>query len=380
MTARVNCCMKIAIDISQIVYEGTGVARYTRELVRHLVRLDKNVQYLLFAGTWRKQDVLERYVKEFAGMNHVSIKILPLPQSLGTFLWNRLHIVPLERCIGPFDLLHSSDWIQPPTHAKKVTTIHDLVIMKYAETSHPTIVSNQERRLRWVRQECDGIITDSQATSQDVIDYLHVPKEKLHVAYPGIDPIYQSSTKHDISCVETEYNLSSRYILSVGTQEPRKNIQRLLAAYVRLRENIPVGATIPELVLVGNQGWAEKVHADAGIRMLGFVPDADLPALYSSAMAFVYPSLYEGFGFPVLEAMAAGCPVLASDRGSLKEVVGDAAVLIDPEDTEDISNKLLQITHDEEVRKELMKKGKAQAARFTWEKTAQSVLEVYKSL
>lgn len=372
--------MKIAIDISQIVYEGTGVARYTRELVRHLVRLEKNTQYLLFAGTWRKQDVLERYVKEFSGMNHVSARILPLPQSIGTFLWNRLHILPLERCIGPFDLLHSSDWIQPPTRAKKVTTIHDLVIMKYAETSHPTIVSNQERRLHWVRQECDGIITDSQSTSQDVVDYLHIPKEKLHVAYPGIDSVYQSSTGQDISRVEREYNLSSRYILSVGTQEPRKNIQRLLAAYVQLREDMPKGVMIPELVLVGNQGWSEKVHADAGIRMLGFVPDADLPALYSRAMAFVYPSLYEGFGFPVLEAMAAGCPVLASDRGSLKEVAGDAALLIDPEDTEDISNKLLRVANDEEVRKELIKKGKEQAARFTWERTAADVFHVYETL
>lgn len=372
--------MKIAIDISQIVYEGTGVARYTRELVRHLVRRDKNNQYLLFAGTWRMQDVLERYVKEFSGMSHVIVRILPLPQSLGTFLWNRLHIVPLERCIGPFDILHSSDWIQPPTRAKKVTTIHDLVIMKYAETSHPTIVSNQERRLEWVRQECDAVITDSQATAQDVMHYLHIPKEKLHIAYPGIDPRYQSPAPNDVSRIEAEYNLSSSYILSVGTQEPRKNLQRLLAAYSLLREKAKSGATIPELVLVGNQGWAEKIHADAGIRMLGFVPDEDLPALYSGAAAFVYPSLYEGFGFPVLEAMAAGCTVITSDRGSLKEVVGDAAALIDPEDIEDICHQMERVTTDAGVRKEFIKKGKEQAAQFTWKKTAEEVLKVYNSL
>lgn len=372
--------MKIAIDISQIVYEGTGVARYTRELVRHLVRIDTQNQYVLFAGTWRKKSTVEDYAREFHGMKHVHIKILPIPQIIGTFLWNSLHVIPVEQFIGSIDLLHSSDWIQPPTRAKRVTTLHDFVVLKFPETSHKRIVSNQLKRLQWVKKECDAVIADSQATSNDAAQYLHIPKEKLFTAYPGIDPMYQSATEKDKARVRQTYNLWGDYILALGTMEPRKNLKRLLWAYLQVKENHRTSAKIPQLVLVGKQGWGKRMQTGAGAKILGYVPDTDLPALYAAAKLFVYPSLYEGFGFPVLEAMAAGCPVVTSEGGSLKEVAGDAAILIDPENVEDISAQIQRITIDTQLRSELIQKGKQQAARFTWERTAATVLDVYETL
>lgn len=372
--------MKIAIDISQIVYEGTGVARYTRELVRHLVQIDKSNQYLLFAGTWRKKNILEDYVRELREMDHVRIKILPIPQTVGTFLWNRLHVIPIEQFVGSIDILHSSDWIQPPTRAKRVTTLHDLVVLKFPETSHKRIVSNQLKRLHWVQKECDAIISDSQATADDAAEYLHIPKEKLHVAYPGIDPRYQSATEKEKARVRQTYSLWGDYILALGTMEPRKNLKRLLSAYLQVKENHRASSKIPQLVLIGKQGWGKRMQTGAGAKTLGYVPDTDLPALYAAAKLFVYPSLYEGFGFPVLEAMAAGCPVITSDRGSLKEVAGEAAILIDPENVEDISAQIQRLIIDTELRSELIKKGKQQAGLFTWEKTAKVVLEVYKKI
>lgn len=372
--------MKIAIDISQIVYEGTGVARYTRELVRHLVRMDKSNQYVLFAGTWRKKNTLEDYLREFRSMSHVQIKILPIPQTIGTVLWNRLHVLPIETFIGPVDLLHSSDWIQPPTGARKVTTIHDLVVMKYPETSHRAIIANQMRRLAWVKKECDAVVADSQATADDVGALLDIQKDKLHVAYPGIDPVYQPAQEKEKARVRQTYNLWGEYILALGTMEPRKNLQRLLSAYRQLRENQHAAVKFPQLVFAGKRGWGKRILTGGGVKALGYVPDADLPALYSAAKLFVFPSLYEGFGFPVLEAMVCGCPVLTSGRGSLKEVAGDAAVLVDPENTDDIAAQLHRLIIDKELRNDLVQKGKKQAAEFTWTKTAQTVSAVYRSV
>ena len=177
--------MKIGIDISQIVYEGTGVANYTRNLVENLLRIDKENEYILFFSSLRRR---YKKLKIKYKKHKVKIKKFKIPPTFLDILWNRLHIFPIEWFIGKVDVFFSSDWTQPPTiSAKKVTTIHDLSIFKFPKEHHPKIVATQKRRLKWVKKECDLVICDSESTKKDVMEILKIPEDKLRVVYPGLD-------------------------------------------------------------------------------------------------------------------------------------------------------------------------------------------------
>jgi glycosyltransferase involved in cell wall biosynthesis len=199
--------------------------------------------------------------------------------------------------------------------------------------------------------------------------------------YPGIDKRFFSPSLSDIEKVKKRYNLKSNYILSVGTLEPRKNIKRVLKAFERFKEHRLVKDKGPvELILVGREGWGTDYKLSQSVRSLGFVPDNFLPALYKNARLFVYPSLYEGFGFPVLEAMAAECPVLTSDRGSLKEISGNSAILVDPEDVNSIAIKMVQGYIDTAFRSDITSHAKQHAEQFSWSKAANLIRNIYESL
>lgn len=181
--------MKIGIDVSQIVHQGTGVAHYTQNLVASLLKIDKKNQYVLFGGSLRQKRELDDYLKQFKNKQNVTLKTFSLPPLFLELLWNRWHVFPLEKLIGQIDVFLSSDWLQPPAKAKKVTTIHDLIVFKYPESFQPkgghNIVANQKRRLEWVKRECDLIICDSEATKKDAIKILGIEKERIRVIYPG---------------------------------------------------------------------------------------------------------------------------------------------------------------------------------------------------
>lgn len=175
--------MRIGIDISQIAYQGTGVAIYTENLVKNLIKIDKKNDYVLFYSSLRRKldrDLVKELISE-----QVEIKQFKLPPTLLEFLWNRLHLFPIEWLIGKVDVFFSSDWLQPPTKAKKVTTIHDLSPFKYPETFPKKIINVHQRKLKWVKKEADAILCDSQATKKDVMEILKIPEKKLKVIYPG---------------------------------------------------------------------------------------------------------------------------------------------------------------------------------------------------
>lgn len=375
--------MKIAIDISQIVYEGTGVAKYTRELVNNLLSIDKENEYVLFGLSWGRRNILTEYHREIENLNNkVSSKFFPIPQSIANTFWNRWHLVNAETFIGKVDIFHSSDWIQPPIAAKKITTVHDLVVYKYPEASHPYIIETQKRRLAWVKKECHMILTDSYATKNDLIKILHFDSDIIDVIYPGIGNEYRPVNEEEKKRIRQKYNLLDDYILTVGTIEPRKNLKAVLSAFERfLHHPLIASKKQPiEMVIVGKTGWGEGIKATKYIHQLGFVQQEDLPGLYSGATFFIYPSLYEGFGFPVIEAMACGTPVITSNRGSLEEITKDAAVIAEIEMPEDIAIRMTQLNVDDNLRKDLVKKGKENAARFTWKKTAEQVIAAYEKL
>lgn len=375
--------MRISIDISQIAYQGTGVANYTSQLVENILKIDKKNEYTLFGISLRQKGLLEGYVEKCSALNKkVKGKIFSIPQTLGNFLWNRLHLLNIESLVAKIDVFHSSDWIEPPSNARKVTTVHDLVIYKYPESSHPDIVQTQKRRLKWVKKESDLIIADSQATKNDIVEILRIKTSRIKVVYPGIKEIFKIASSQEIDAVSRKYNLEQDYILAIGKREPRKNLDRVLSAFEKFLTHplISTRKRLPELIIVGRRGWGKGIAPSKRVRILGFVPQTDLPALYSGAKIFVYPSLYEGFGLPVVEAMACGCPVITSNRGSLKEVSGDAAIFVDPEISDDIAIKLSKLFIDNNLRQELVKKGKENARRFSWEQSAKKIVEIYEKL
>lgn len=379
--------MRIGIDISQIVY-GTGVSDYTISLVKSLLKIsakggpasgwDKKNEYVLFGGSLRQQGKLKQFIRNSTAKG----VILPIPPTLADFLWNKLHFLPIETFTGKLDVFHSSDWTQPPTRAAKVTTIHDLAVLKYPEVFPPNILSAHRRRLAWVKKECDLIIAVSKSTKKDIIEILKIPEAKIHVIYeaPSFNFTSEVSPRRgrgpstsEVFRVKKRYGIKGDYILSVATLEPRKNLQRIIKAFKILGKDF----NDFQLVLVGKIGWGESLKPSQNIILTGYVTDEELSVLYSGASCLIYPSLYEGFGQPILEAMACGCPVVTSNISSMPEVAGDAAVLVDPLSVESIAEGIKKAL---ENREELVKKGYQQVKKFSWDKCARETLKVYEEV
>ncbi len=352
--------MKIAIDVSQMCYEGSGVARYVRGLTQALLSENSPHRFILYAGALRQKSFFTDLAHTHP-WNRAIWKILPIPPKLASLALHSLPI-PFEIFTGSADLLHTSDWVEPTSNLPMVTTVHDLVFHQYPETVDPLILRTQTQRLARLAKNSTHIIADSLSTKNDLMEIYRFSSERITIVYPGIEPTYQPQSKSEIDRVKRKYDLPDKFIFSLGTQEPRKNLTRLTEAVA--------GLDLP-LVLAGKHGWGDKT------KTLGFVPEADLPALYSGATVFAYPSLYEGFGFPVLEAMACGTPVVTSNISSLTEVAGEAAVLVDPLDVDSIRSGIKQAlaSHDK-----LIKLGIIQAKKFSWDNTAKQVLEVYEKI
>jgi glycosyltransferase involved in cell wall biosynthesis len=359
--------MKIAIDVSQMCYQGTGVARYVFGLTQALLALNTKHKFVLFAGALRQRSFFTS-LKKTDKWNQATWKILPLPPKIAGIALNTLPI-KIENLIGPVDLFHSNDWAEPSSSCPRVTTVHDLVFHKYPSTVDALILDTQTKRLAKVVTSGTHVIADSKSTKNDLMEIYGLPSTRIDVIYPGLDATYFVQKQEEIVRVKNKYNLPEKYILSLGTQEPRKNIPLLIKACASL--DLP-------LILTGKYGWGkEKSYSTANVVSTGYVDEADLPGLYSGASVFVYPSLYEGFGFPVLEAMACGCPVVVSNVSSLPEVVGKAGVLVDPHDADSISQGIKQALAS---RTQLIKLGLSQAQKFSWDKTTNQVLEVYEKI
>lgn len=379
--------MTVGIDISQIVHPGTGVGTYTRNLVHYLLAKPEGISYVLFGSSFRKKVELERFAQHLYADNLDRFKkqFLLLPPSVMELLWNRLHVLPIDLFLeDPPDVFHSSDWTQPPTKAKKITTIHDMIVYRYPESSHPAIIAAQKRRLGWVKKECDLIIADSHSTKSDIQELLDITSDRIRVIhlaagsdYANFRLLSETHQRTEEDKVRAKYGLPRRYVLAVGTREPRKNLDRLIQAYSRLAPKDT------DLVIAGKFGWGDNnfQFKISNLKLLDYVPQEDLPALFSAAFTFVYPSLYEGFGVPVLEAMTVGTPVITSNISSLPEVGGNAAVYVDPGNTDDIAEKLDYVLKFSTTRRQQMvKKGREQASHFSWEKTAPETIAAYKSL
>lgn len=359
----------IALDVSQMIYTGHGVGRYTQELARALLQLNTNLQFTFYAGALRQlgQFKMRRGKRPWS---RARWRLFPIPPRLSTLIFNSTSL-PIELLIGAHDLVHTSDWTQPVSSCPSVTTIHDLAFHFYPETVHPLVLGTQRRRLARVIKSGAHLIADSNSTKLDLMKIYQLDSSQISVVYPGISSAFEVQKKTRIDQVKIKYKLPDQYLLTLGTREPRKNLARLIQAVDLLREK---DKKIPPLVIAGRYGWGETEPASPSVTVTGFIDEADLPTLYSGANAFVYPSLYEGFGFPVLEAMACATPTVTSNLSSLPEVAGSAAILVDPHNPSAIARGISEALA---ARKSLRRLGLAQAKRFSWERTAKETIKVY---
>lgn len=355
--------MKIAIDVSQVVY-GTGVSRYTENLVSNLLDIDTRNQYILFGGALRRMNDLRKYFQKVNGENVRKVSI-PISPRMADFIWNRVHRLHIEKLIGKVDVFHSSDWAQAPSYGFRVTTVHDLAAFKFKKITPKRIIDVHTQKLEWVQRECERVIVPSQTIFLDLLE-LGFDKEKIRVIPEAVDDNYKPVGNELLELTRMKYNLKKNYLLAVGINQ-RKNTGRIVEAFLKIKKDVPI-----DLVLLGKPGTEIKI-AD-GVHILGHVDESDMPALYSGASALVYPSLYEGFGLPILEAFACKTPVITSNVGSMKEIGLGAAVLVNPESVESIVKGIRKGLENSNY---YVLKGLERVKVYSWRKTAKETLFVY---
>ncbi|MCD4729563.1 MAG: glycosyltransferase family 4 protein [Bacteroidales bacterium] len=353
--------MRIAILADPLDNQYAGIHIYTKELIRALIHVDKANEYILIR---QKRD------NDFPELKQIIVPNLPLYTGFQIFRFFLIFPIIAQRLkvdavvepahFGPFNL---------PKKIKRITVIHDLTPIKFPELHRYYSQTLQRVFLKKILKKADLIITNSNNTSQDVIEFLPGSEEKVKRIYLGKEKLFKPCKQE--KTIE-KYNLNKPYFLFTGTLEPRKNILVLLSAFDAFRNLTNLNV---KLIIVGKKGWKSEPVMDAlknhpyknDIQLLGYVPRQDLPTLYTNAIAFIYPSIYEGFGLPVLEAMACGTPCILSNSSSLPEVGGDAALYFNVHNTSELAEKMKILVEDINLRKEMKQKSLIQASRFSWD-------------
>lgn len=356
--------MKIVVDVSPLSHPLAGVGTYIRGSLRGLVDAASGSGHdvLAFAPTSvRGPERIRAALAEIP----VRTRLIPLPAShFARTAWTRLGWPPLERIVGPLDGFLHSDWMQPAQRGGvRATVIHDLVPHHHPEWCTPRTVAMHRRKDADAVARADLVFVNSRFTADDVTATLGIEPERIVVAYPGLEPGLTTALDAPL------HDRSRRpVVLGFGTIEPRKNLARLVEAWRLLADEV-------DLTIAGGEGWGERPDlADPRITRLGYVPAAALGALYRDVSVLVYPSLYEGFGIPIVEAMACGTPVVASNHPSMDEACGDAAVRVDPHDPVDIARGIREALRR---RDQLLPAGVQHASRFSWQATGEVMLAAF---
>lgn len=359
--------MKIVIDARTVTSQRTGIGSYLVHLAASLSVIDQTNNYCVMRGGFR------HWVKNKLFVSAAF--------RLAIFFYDNF-IFPVRLFIRRTKIYHNPSFILPLLNFsyQKIITIHDLGFYVFG---HDFATGWHARHLRFMLprsvRKADKIIAVSEATKQQIIDIFHVPAENIVVIYEGVSENFkQIQDRKEIEDVLDRYDIKKPYILFVGTTDPRKNVERLIQAFLQVKQDFQ-GLS---LVIAGSKSklfssGLQKLVQEKDVILTGYVAEEDIVCLYNGAAVFAFPSLYEGFGLPILEAMACGTPVLTSNKYSMPEVAGDAAVLVDPENIEELAAGLKALLENSSWRDELREKGLVRARQFTWEKTAQETLAVY---
>lgn len=377
--------MRIGVDITAAVTQGGGIGRYTRELIYALVKADKENDYHLFSA---KQPPSLPVSDPIPAGENISYHQAPLSERWLYRLWYRLRLpLPVQLLTGSLDLYHSPDFVLPPVlgDIPTILTVHDLSFIHFPETFTPALVNYLNNVVPWSVERATHILADSQATKDDLTNIWRVASDKVTVLYSGVSGRFRPVTdKQQLAAVRERYGVGdAHYLVSVSTLQPRKNYQMLVRAFKPVAEQQP-----HNLVIAGGKGWlydemlaeVDRQGLKGRVKFIGFVADGDLPSLYSEASLMVFPSLYEGFGLPLLEAMACGVPVLTSNASCLPEVAGEAAVQLPPTDQAAWSQTMSGLLSNSGQRAKMVAAGFLQVRQFTWKKAAGQLLEIYKNL
>jgi glycosyltransferase involved in cell wall biosynthesis len=371
--------MKVALDVKVMSLRAGGIGRYALNLIKGFAKLAGAHEFFLFTGPQTEFNFsLPKHLHLITTWQHIPSSIL-----------RSLFFIPLGLNSVHADIFHGIDYGSAPLllqHTKLILTIHDLAVFRFPQMftgKHQTIVKSFVTR---AAKKAAKIIADSENTKADLCHFLNLDPENIEVIYLACDSNFAPVAKNQVELVKRKYALADEYILTTGTIEPRKNYRTLLQAFSLFRKRNQNSEI--KLVIVGRNGWLhneiyqtvaqEKLEKE--VRFMGFVDENDLPAIYSGAKFFVYPSIYEGFGLPPLEAMACGTPSIVANTASLPEVVGDASFLIDPANIDELATALERLDANERTREELKQKGLVRAQLFSWEKTILKTLKVYQQV
>lgn len=372
--------MKIAFDVSYIQRRGTGYGRFAFNLIEALLAENSKIDFLLHGWS---ASLDEAAVRSFHQEN-ASIDIKKIPGPLKRFYWNRISWPPIESVIGQFDIFHSMEPLCPPTSRKVVTTLHDLAYKRFPDFFERN-VKRWDPFIARALERSDAVIAPSMCTKNDVCEIFGVPEWNVHAVPYWAHKIFCPGDKSsEMEKALAESGIHTPYLLSVGTLEPRKNLVRLVNAFEQFVRRIDSEI---QLVIVGKKGWLyddtmraiRSSEASGRIRHVGYVSDQMLAKLYRGAEFFLYPSLFEGFGFPVIEAMASGKAVITSNRSSMKEIAEGAALLVDPESVSDITEAMVLLM-DKSKRTQVEKSCYHRSTLFSAKASARKVLDIYHKL
>ncbi len=366
--------MKIGILTYLIDEKSAGIGRYTYNLVKNLLKFNGKNEFFLIHYKKDNSDIYQQ------GAYEIIIPLTCLPHK--KIIWTDI-ILPLKLQKCGLDILHDPYEFAPyffnVLDSKKILTLHDITPKLLPETHMKITQVRCKYELPRILNNADRIITVSNSSKRDILFYYKIKPEKVSVVYNGVGDSFKP--QEDCANIKEKYNIKFPFFLFVGTLEPRKNIPTLIKAYKKLRKH----RFIHKLVIVGRKGWnyanipqiIKDLSLENDVLLLDNVPEDDLPSFYSLADLFIYPSLYEGFGLPPLEAMACGTPVITSNTSSLPEVVGDAGIMVDPDDVDGLARAMHEVLTNDGLREEMIKKGLERAKLFSWENTARETLKVY---
>ncbi|TMC22190.1 MAG: glycosyltransferase family 4 protein [Chloroflexi bacterium] len=375
--------MRIAIDYTAAIRQGAGIGTYARNLVAAMLAQDSNNQYKLLSSGHPTTE------HPFPRAENVRGQSIFIPDRYLNILWYRWRApLPATLFSGPVDIYHGPDFVLPPLGKKvrKVVTIHDLAFLEHPEYAVPSLAAYLKKVVPEAVAAANVVAAVSTEVQRTLIEHLQVPPEKLTVIPNGVGPHFRRITDPLIlNAARHKFGLKHPLLLAVGTMEPRKNHLGLIKAFHMARQQKQGPAM---LAIVGGPGWlydetrklVSDLQLEHKVRFLGRVSDLELITLYSIADSFAFPSFFEGFGIPPIEAMACGTPVITSKTSSLPEVVGDAALLVDPSDIADIAQAIVRLTQDADLCATLQQKGYQRAKEFTWEKSAYKMLNLYQRL